>query len=535
MATKQVTVQTISTSLKALGYRETVDSQKPFFEVDGKHIFFYIPQIKGSVDTRRTFLGNLSKELNQKKIGFNTIYDEKKSTSPKSSIGKISFVGETNAIVCKYTNSSTETDEGKVQLKPSNITPSIVDGWLTPEVIAKNVQTYVRNNNLPKPISDQVNLLLKNSLTTDRSFLIDGDVDNVLVPAEFFEILTAIKMAVLLRNNETEIKTVLKFLDKSKKIDYKFSNSSPLKIHIPKQSNYPLTDYEISFKPNNYDETVKVSVKSKVKSDNTNTLKLNQIFSSVSDVGHWYRSLNASMKKEQFAQAQIAFAHLRYASQSAKGNMGKPATKKGSAVAPKSAEKYAGKVKVGFPIDAVGHILQISSLGLDRVIMQRSVMSEGTLKRKPNAKEIKMLGIVCRKVARVISQAETKNHIDKILTKKSEQRMLNTMVNLISSNNEVNNKPSYPDLINLGKYCEKILEWASKDTSPTKLYNFYEMFHKKVLQERAICYAISDSKKHKTTKGIKTEVIFKFETMINWDKMWIGMRKKDGDALGLDL
>ena len=116
MATKQVTVQTISTSLKALGYRETVDSQKPFFEVDGKHIFFYIPQIKGSVDTRRTFLGNLSKELNQKKIGFNTIYDEKKSTSPKSSIGKISFVGETNAIVCKYTNSSTETDEGKVLL-----------------------------------------------------------------------------------------------------------------------------------------------------------------------------------------------------------------------------------------------------------------------------------------------------------------------------------------------------------------------------------------------------------------------------------
>jgi hypothetical protein len=327
----------------------------------------------------------------------------------------------------------------------------------------------------------------------------------------------------------------LKFLDKSKKINYKFSNSSPLRINIPKKSNYPLTDYEISFKPDNYKETVKVSVKSKVKGENTNTLKLNQIFDSVTDVGRWYRSLNSAMKKEQYAQAQVAYAHLRYSSQSAAGSKGKAATKKSAAVPPKAAEKYAGKVKVGFPIDAVGHILQIPYLKLDGVIMRRSIFLNGKVKRTPNAKEVKAFAIVCRKIARIIPRVSTSDNLDTIFTKKSEAQMLATVINLISSNNMVAGKPAEPNLINLGKYCEKILEWASKDTSPTKLYNFYEMFHKKVLEERAICYAISDSKRHKSANGVKTEIIFKYETMVNWDKLWVGLRKKDGDALGLDL
>ena len=158
---------------------------------------------------------------------------------------------------------------------------SIVGKWLTPETIARNVKTYIKNKQAPKPLSDQINLLLKNSLTTDRDFIIDGEVSEILVPAEFFEVLTAIKMSVLLRNNEVELKKVLKFLDTSKRINYKFSQASPLKINIPVKSNFPLTDYEISFKPDNYDETIKVSVKSKVKSDNTNTLKLDQVFDTV--------------------------------------------------------------------------------------------------------------------------------------------------------------------------------------------------------------------------------------------------------------
>jgi hypothetical protein len=537
MATKQPTIQNINSALKNVGYNEKISLKEPFFSLEGKHFYFYIPKSQGSIDTRRNFLSKLSKQLNEKKVGLVSFYDEKRSTSPKSSIGKITFVGGSTSIVCKYYESSTQAskEEGNISLKPSNIVPSIIGQWLTPEIIVQNVKTYVKKENAPKPLIDQINLLLDNSLNTKTSIFIDGEVSDVMVPAEFFEILTAIKMAVLLRNNDEKLKEILKFKDNQSGINYRFSKASPLKINIPENPNYPLTDYEVSFKPNNYKETIKVSVKSKVKSENTNTLKLNQIFDSVKDVGIWFRSLSSSIKKEQYAQAQVAYAHLRYSTQSSKGSKGKPATKKSAAVPAKSAEKYAGKVKVGFPIDAVGHILQIPYLGLERVIMQRSKFMDGKVKRTPTAKEVKMLAIVCRKVARVISKTDTRSNLDVVLTKKSESQMLSVINNLISSNNMVAGKPAAPDLINLGKYCEKILEWASKDSSPTRLYNFYEMFHTKVLEEKAICYAISDSKRHKTGNGVKTEIIFKYETMVNWDKMWIGLRKKDGDALGLDL
>ena len=41
--------------------------------------------------------------------------------------------------------------------------------------------------------------------------------------------------------------------------------------------------------------------------------------------------------------------------------------------------------------------------------------------------------------------------------------------NLISSNNQVGGKPAEPTVENLGKFCEKILEWASKENSSTNI------------------------------------------------------------------
>lgn len=522
-------IRTITSSLKSLGYNDKVLNKEPFFSIEGKHIIFYISKIKSATDTRRKFLSDLSISLNKKKM-LNS-YDTKPSTSPKSSIGKIAFVDGSNFIVCKYYESSTKIDTN-IQLKPSNITPPIVGNWITPEVIVKRVKDYVKKSNAPKPLADQINLLLKNSLSNKRSFTFEGEVSEISVPAEFFEILTAIKMAVLLRNNDNELKTILGFTNNKKKINYTFSKTSPLKINIPTKSNFPLTDYEISFLPNNYSETLKVSVKSKIKSDLTNTLKLDQIFDNVYDVGRWFRSLNSSIKKENFAQAQIAFAHLRFSTQSKKP-AGSMVTKKNSPT-----PKYAGKVKTGFPIDAVGHILQIKYLNLDNVIKVRSWISEGKQKRKPTAEEVKMFAIACRKIIRVIANADIRNTLDTIFnsSKKSEQKILSVVNNLITSNNKTKTGEAVkPDLINLGKYCEKILEWASIQSSTTRIYNFYRMFHTKVLEERAICYAITDSKRIKSGDNVKTEIIFKYETMINWEKEWIGLRKKDNDALGLDL
>jgi hypothetical protein len=111
------------------------------------------------------------------------------------------------------------------------------------------------------------------------------------------------------------------------------------------------------------------------------------------------------------------------------------------------------------------------------------------------------------------------------------------MQNLISTNNQVNKVPAQPTLVNLGKYCEKILEWASKQKSGLK-FNFFQMFYDKVLREKSIAYAVTESRNEGRGKDKKSHIDFKFLTRINWvDEYhtWIGLRKKDGDALGLDI
>jgi hypothetical protein len=119
---------------------------------------------------------------------------------------------------------------------------------------------------------------------------------------------------------------------------------------------------------------------------------------------------------------------------------------------------------------------------------------------------------------------------------------VNIAANLISTNNKEggkgsSSKPSEPTVINLGKYCEKILDWASKRNSQTK-HNYFRMFYQKALKEKEVIYAVGVSRVVGSKGNKYTHVSFQFRSVNNWLKeyeTWIGLRKKDGDALGLDL
>ena len=64
------------------------------------------------------------------------------------------------------------------------------------------------------------------------------------------------------------------------------------------------------------------------------------------------------------------------------------------------------------------------------------------------------------------------------------------------------------------------------------------MFYQKALQEKEVIYAVGVSRVVGRKENKETYVKFQFRSVNNWLKeyeTWIGLRKKDGDALGLDL
>ena len=534
----QATKENIIQEFKKLKYSDVVNSDNPYYSVGKTKFEIRIPP--KARDIRRIFLNELSSKLSK----YESRYDDRDAYG--SSVGGIIFRNSKIVIICKYHEELKNESTGKaIKLKPANVTPQIVGKWLTPEVIIKNVKTYLKTNKIiDTPMGKQICQFMQESLNSKNDKIkVPGDVDEVLIPAEFVEVLTAIRMVTKLRRNDGKLLKDICTSPQKAGIG-PFSKSSTLLIRIPIESNFKLYDFAISFIKDDYENTFKVSTKSKIKSDNTNTVKFDQIFDSTGDVTSWFKKLDFHIKRRQFGPATVAFSALRFYGQSLKGKAGTKATKNKPAVPARPNEKYAGKVKVGFPIDAVGHLL---TKGLDVVNLSTVISSKSKIKdsktggfKTPTKEEIKAFGIVCQMITRNISGLETKSNIDSFFTTdKKYQKYAVIAANLISTNNNEGGKglsrPAQPTLINLGKYCEKILEWASKRNSATK-HNYFRMFFQKVLQQREVIYAVSQSEVVGRKENKITYVYFEYRTVNNWlgeYETWIELRKKDGDALGL--
>jgi hypothetical protein len=377
----------------------------------------------------------------------------------------------------------------KAKLKPSDISPDIVDVWLTPQEIVSNVKKYLKTIALPEEDLDAMHMLLDLTVKDTLGSINVGKMDKNLVPSEFYEILTSIKLAVLMRSNDTKIRKVLGV---PKKMDL---SKAKIKIMIPKKANMPLLDYYISVSAGNSPEEriMKISVKSKVASSSTNTVKFNDAFKNSSEVNSWYKSVID--KKDQIGQKVIADSAVS---------------------APK------GKALI-YPITALAELFDV------RRDLIRKSMNTFKTPEKFNMKEFE--GAI-KTLARNMSKLNKKDNLDSVIKSHNQYNELKRFMqeNLYQRGNS----PITDFTVENGSFlCEKIIAKATSES--LKGLNFYQMFYDQILVDKEIAYAVADKS--------GSSINYKYYSKINWAAEyhnWIELRSKNlinnlNDTLGMDV
>lgn len=376
---------------------------------------------------------------------------------------------------------------GGTKFKPSDIKPSIVDVWLDSTEIVDNVKTYINSQPIDKDVKEKIITVLE--LTAkDTNNTIPFDVDKKAIPSEFFEVLTSVKLAVLLKKNDKNIRSILGI---PKTMDLK---KSKIKIMIPKRANMPLLDYFISITTDSKkdeESSLKISVKSKVSSPKSNTVKFKDAFSTAKEVEDWHKKVPD--RNNQVGQKIIAHSSL---------------------------SSMRGK-ELLYPLLAMNKLLS-SQAKIKTVIRSNYDKSE-------NIENLKsFLHSVMNNFTSITQKTllkEVKGASPADIVKVSE---------MMSKNLPTRGTQLQYTLGNLSLLCEKIIEKSSKPESVTK-YNFYQMFFDQVLVKKKIAYAVA-SRNGKTLK-------YNFYSLVNFTKeykSWIELRSKNSvnqlnDALGMDV
>jgi exonuclease SbcD len=360
---------------------------------------------------------------------------------------------------------------------------------LSPDEIVENVKKHVNNQQIDDETKRKIINILE--LTNkDRNTNIPFDMGKKDIPSEFFEVLTSVKLAKLLRANDRKIREVLGI---PKKMDL---SKSKIMIKIPKRANLPLLDYFISVSAGNSkdeESALKISVKSKVSSPKTNTVKFNSLFDSKQDVDQWYKNLPITSQREQINQKYIA---------------------EGAVSVPR------GKGLL-FPILALNKII-------DKNPNIKKVMQKFT--RDP--KEIKSFRNALKDISSSISTVSQQSLMADVLKNKDD--LTNITVIMAKTFNVAKGKTVSKTVGNFNFICEKILEEASQQSSPTK-YNFYQMFFDEVLTKKKIAYAVA--------KVSSKTLVYNYYSLVNFAKEyndWVALRTKNSvnqlnDALGMDV
>ena len=485
---KQSNLTNIKSALKTIysdepseeGYFDSPDNPETKAKVKSQIIVNFPPKYKKN--ERAQALMDLAIKLRKLKI--NAVYSNDSISKKKSSAGIIVFFDSNYFIVGKIM---------EILMKPSNIQPSIVNDWLTPEQIVDNVIKYLVDQEVEGQIRVRIEKLLKLTIA-DTNHAIEFDAPKNIVPAEFYEILTAVKLGVLLRAND---KRIFKILGIPKTMNL---SRSKIKIYIPKKANFPLLDYYLSVttKDQSEEDALKISVKSKVKSPETNTVKFSDIFETERAVDDWHKTLSNIEKPKQKGQRIIAE----------------------SAIEVYKGPKYNRKVQAGVPINAILNLLQDSS-------QSSKIKSLIKMKMGLSEKELILFTKGLNTVRDCIGQFKSKDDLlSNVVINKDE---ITTLQKIIGENRKTAGKSAEPTFINLGIICEKLLQYSSKKTSSTE-YNFYQMFFDEVLRKKELAYAIT------TIKGNRLE--YNFYSKINFAqeyKNWIELRSKATDVIGLSV
>lgn len=381
---------------------------------------------------------------------------------------------------------------GKAKFKPSDIKPSIVNDWLDAYDIVDNVKKYIKSVDLEATVEKEI-LYLLDETAKDTRTKIPFDIPKDLIPAEFYEVLTSVKLAILLKKNDADIRKILGI---PKDMDLK---KSKVKIYIPQKANFPLIDYYISItatEKKSEESALRISVKSKVKSPKANTVKFKDVFSNKKDITDWYNSLNSQLKQKQKGPKIVAESALDIYN------------------------SYTGKAVFGIPIMSVLNLIRDDRTNITRII-------NDTLNNVITVQEFEnILKTIEKNISKVGNNTEMSTFDGDIGVASSKV--------IQSSMSKVGGTPVKNTVYNMAYLCEKILVSASKQTSSTK-HNYYQMFYDQVLTQKSIAYAVSSV----TGKTLN----YNFYSLVNFEQeyaSWLALRSKNSpnapnDVIGIDV
>jgi hypothetical protein len=421
----------------------------------------------------------------------------------------------------------------------------ITNKWLTPEQMVQRTKYYlhsktrqvVRNGknqtikglNLPKEVVDEFDKLLARVMDPNT---LDVRVNLSLSPssAEFFEVLSAVKMACLLRAKNKYITQDVLFLPKED-----IRGSIQPKILIPKAANFPLLDYYITLKKitgNAEIDTknaIKVSVKSHISSPtvDTNTVKLDQVFHTEQDLIKWYSGIKDSkVKSIQKYPMQVAESALNI-------------------------KKSGGSIPM-FPIETLAKFLneEVADKTKKELI---GVLSKFGKKRynaftSKNYTKIEIINAVVKIIKTVgpnLKNYEKETLLSDAGIKGTPLSIMTEVFQTILPTDTIKSNQVGITVQNLSYICERVLAAGSRPPSQLGL-NFYKMFYDQVLAKYQIAYAMPT-----INKAGGDTVKFKYLAVKNWnneyellkkqaDQYWLQLRGKSstnavGDSIGISV
>lgn len=439
---------------------------------------FIIQTPKGNNDIRKTIIQSLLGQL--KDAPWNAILTK------SSSAGSLSLNRGEIEIVTKP-----QGMEKKTLFKPIDINPSIVNNWIDPDTMVKNVITHVKSVDIPELNKQLIINLVKATAENQSTSIPLPKFPKDIVPAEFFEVLSALKMTVLLKNNNAKIKKVLGIPVKTDMSRVK------AKIFIPQESAFPLVDYFIGISADKMTEksAIKISVKSKAFSAKTNTVKFKDMFDKQTDIDRWYNELETSQKRNQKGQKLIAEG-VR-----------------------KAYDLGGGRVALSAPCLALINLIKSDRPRIEPILKTFGVT------------DVTAFGAVLQKILELMRLTRDPNPLF------GSFKLTAPEMKLITKFITTNIRDSEEVLISLVPFCyvcDKVLVESSRERSTSK-YNFYQMFYDEILKRRHVAYAVSTF-----TGGVLN---YNFYTQVNWAQEyhdWIALRslgntKQFIAPIGLDV
>ena len=465
--------------------------------VDEKQMFIVYIDKKAT----RTDRSNTS-EFIQKK--FSSIGATYKKPAAGASPGVVK-IGNTNGCI------SVKADKPKpLPLKPAHIgNGQIVDKFKTPKQIYDAIIKHVDNipvDDMGVLTKDELISLVNDTYKSKGNPSIDFRASATLVPAEFFELLSSIKLSLMIANKDDSI---AKILSLPENLDIKIND---IKINFPGDQTLGLLDYYINYKgTNKISDSLKISVKSKL-SGSSNPVKFGDIFNTKNEVERWFRKLKETKINNQ-GQKIIAESAVE-----------------GNAITGRG---------ILYPLISVNDLLNSSTVSNNvrkviKKIAKGTVFSDDdvdALKRvlEQFNKQLKNSQVKGSTLLSSIGKDKEGNFTNKndIVDSKDIEVITKMLSKSFTTSKQYNT-----NVANLSVMCEKILTQSSRKESDTK-FNFFQMFFDEVLIRKTLSYAVIT----KTGKNLN----YVYKSAINWDKStWVALRGQNSlndvsNALGLDV